>query len=222
MSLSDVPSTNVTAVRRALSKIATDIEEAVRELRELEKEDATTEKEDASASQETVEKDTGMELSSGEAPDEESTEEEGLDEELPNEEKRDIAELAVQVMVDMLPVVRELVRCFVVWDDTDMMFMESLLRKWTRIRDSIVEIKVRLFPLREVDEINKALTAVRKSVNLTDLISRAIDHRTYELNRDIKTLKGSIEQLNSGLGELLPHLQAIDSLFRLQGAGPRN
>lgn len=215
MSLSDVPATNATAVRRALSKIATDIEDAVHELKELEKEDA-------SASQETIEKDAGVELPSQEASDEESMVEETPDEELSHEEKTDITELAVQVMVDMLPVVRELVRCFVVWDDTDMLFMESLLRKWTRIRDSILEIKVRLFPLREVDELNKVLSGVRKSVNLTDLLLRAIDHRTYEFNRDIKTLKGSIEQLNLGLGELLPHLQATDSQVQLQGAGPRN
>ncbi|KAF6173173.1 hypothetical protein GIB67_028471 [Kingdonia uniflora] len=198
-SLKKAPTTNYTAVGRAITKVAVSVKDVLRELKELK-----------------------LEESSDQPPHNDDNSSEGdFGNDLSPDEMR-IAQSAIDVVSSTLVIIRELIRfitCLLKQKNPDnstqyVDSLEKLLKQCQGIGVQVDELGACLYPPQEVLAIKAAGAKICSEVHEVQAEVRSLDGSSESLFRGCETLDYSLKTLLSELGssddnDLVPELQSL-------------
>ncbi|KAL3654453.1 hypothetical protein CASFOL_004134 [Castilleja foliolosa] len=200
------PSTNVTAIGRAITQLAVSMKDVLREIKELKpanepSDDISMKSEDKSDGHDSCDGDLGNDLS-------------------PEEMK--IVQIAITVVSEILSVIKELIRSITGLlqtrnnDDSAISVdsLEKLLKLCQGIGVQVDELGACLYPPQEICAINVVLEKVSGFSNEMEVELRNIDGFTEGFSKACTGLKGSLGQLESelhcvGASDLVPEMENL-------------
>lgn len=198
--LKKTPSTNVTAIGRAMTQIAVSMKDVLREMNELKQAD-----EDVSTKSEDKPNDDDDDECDGD-----------LGNDLSPEEMK-IVQLTTNIVSETLVVVKELIRSITALlqqessDAVSVDSLEKLLKISQGIGVQVDELGACLYPPQEISAIKVALEKISSFSNETETELKNLKGFTEDFSKACSGLRSSLRQLESelGVGDLVPEMENL-------------
>ncbi|XP_031400629.1 uncharacterized protein LOC116210742 [Punica granatum] len=191
--LKKAPATNIAAIGRAMTQVAVSMKDVLREMRELKPD---------SGGQEDDQQTSGGVAGDGDGNEDDDDDVGDMGNDLSPEEMK-VAELAMEVVSDLLLVIKELIRSItgllkMEKADTSGSFVDSLeklLKSSQVIGAQIDELGACLYPPQEVSTMEAALKKISSSLNGIESEVEDLKGSTDTFVKACSGLRGSIKQL---------------------------